>query len=114
MNHNGYDKETEKWFENHPDAQTTTMQCDKCGLSYKPSLGHKCKYALKKAEKILPCPFCGAHYSDTAMIGCVNIYQSPKTGCFQVHCYKCNTTSDWYDTEAKARRKWNKRALPVN
>ena len=47
MNHNGYDKETEKWFKNHPDAQTTVMQCDKCGLFYKPSLGHKCKYAPK-------------------------------------------------------------------
>ncbi len=28
----------EKWFRNHPDAETTMMQCAKCGLYYKPSL----------------------------------------------------------------------------
>lgn len=37
-----YDKSTSKWFESHIGAQTTVCQCDKCGLFYKPSLGHKC------------------------------------------------------------------------
>lgn len=39
----GYDNETTKWFKEHPDAETTVMQCSACGLYYKPSLGHKCK-----------------------------------------------------------------------
>lgn len=38
-----YDKETKKWFNNHFGQQTTVCLCDKCGLFYKPSLGHKCK-----------------------------------------------------------------------
>lgn len=38
-----YDKETRAWFDRHPDAQTTVMCCEKCGLWYKPILGHKCK-----------------------------------------------------------------------
>ena len=38
-----YDAETRKWFDKHPDAQTTAMCCEKCGLWYKPILGHKCK-----------------------------------------------------------------------
>ena len=39
----GYDRETDKWFKEHPGAETTVMQCSACGLYYKPSLGHKCK-----------------------------------------------------------------------
>ena len=38
-----YDKKTEKWFKKHPGTHTTVCRCDKCGLFYKPSLGHKCK-----------------------------------------------------------------------
>lgn len=38
-----FDAETRKWFRNHITAQTTVMQCEKCGLWYKPILGHKCK-----------------------------------------------------------------------
>ena len=38
-----YDKATREWFKNHIDSQTTVACCDKCGLFYKPSLGHKCK-----------------------------------------------------------------------
>jgi hypothetical protein len=38
-----YDAETRKWFNSHPGAQTTVMCCEKCGLWYKPILGHKCK-----------------------------------------------------------------------
>ncbi len=38
----------EKWFREHPDAETTVMQCPVCGLYYKPILGHKCKKEAKK------------------------------------------------------------------
>lgn len=38
-----YDKATKKWLNNHIGQQTTVIMCDKCGLFYKPSLGHKCK-----------------------------------------------------------------------
>jgi len=45
-----YDKETKKWFDKHPLAQTTVMQCSKCGLWFKPILGHKCKKGVDKNE----------------------------------------------------------------
>lgn len=40
-----YDKETSKYFNNPKNvgSQTTVCRCEKCGLFYKPSLGHKCK-----------------------------------------------------------------------
>ena len=43
-----YDSATQKWFDNLPivdrfTIQTTVMQCEKCGLYYKPSLDHTCK-----------------------------------------------------------------------
>ena len=44
-----YDAETRKWFKEHPFAQTTVTCCEKCGLYYKPILGHKCKV---KGDKI--------------------------------------------------------------
>lgn len=50
-----FDKATKEWFEKHPDAETTIMECDKCGLSYKPSLGHKCKYAPKQDKNCKKC-----------------------------------------------------------
>lgn len=37
------DNRTKKWCKEHPDSQTTMRKCEKCGLYYKPSLGHKCK-----------------------------------------------------------------------
>lgn len=37
------DNRTKKWLREHPGHQTTVRQCEKCGLHYKPSLGHKCK-----------------------------------------------------------------------
>ena len=37
------DSRTKKWLREHPGIQTTVRQCEKCGLHYKPSLGHKCK-----------------------------------------------------------------------
>ena len=36
------DKATNDWFKYNPDARTTVTQCTKCGLWYKPSLGHNC------------------------------------------------------------------------
>lgn len=40
-----YDAETQKWFREigHWNAETTVCKCEKCGLFYKPQLGHKCK-----------------------------------------------------------------------
>ena len=39
-----FDKETKKWFIGKPwGTQTTVCRCNKCGLFYKPSLGHKCE-----------------------------------------------------------------------
>ncbi len=37
------DSALEEWFRQHPNAETTVMICEKCGLHYKPILGHKCK-----------------------------------------------------------------------
>lgn len=37
------DDATKEWFKYHPGARTTVMKCEKCGLYFKPSLGHKCK-----------------------------------------------------------------------
>lgn len=44
-----YDYATEKWFKKHPMHETTVMQCEACGLYYKPSLGHRCKKKGTKA-----------------------------------------------------------------
>jgi len=38
-----FDKETQKWLEKNLAQQTTVMKCEKCGLLFKPSLGHKCR-----------------------------------------------------------------------
>lgn len=43
MPKNQFDRATKAWFNSHIGQQTTVCQCDKCGLFYKPSLGHKCK-----------------------------------------------------------------------
>lgn len=37
------DKATKEWFKHHPNARTTVAQCEKCGLWFKPSLGHECE-----------------------------------------------------------------------
>ena len=48
-----FDKRIERWFKEHPYAETTVMTCDRCGLSYKPSLGHDCpKLSKQKVLKI--------------------------------------------------------------
>ena len=38
-----YDSTTAEWFKRHPGARTTVAPCEKCGLWYKPDLGHKCE-----------------------------------------------------------------------
>ena len=38
-----YDSTTKKWFEKHLFVETTVVQCESCGLFYKPSLGRKCR-----------------------------------------------------------------------
>lgn len=38
-----FDEVTKKWFRSHVGQETTVCKCEKCGLLYKPSLGHKCK-----------------------------------------------------------------------
>ena len=38
-----YDKTTKDWLNKHIGYQTTVCMCQKCGLFYKASLGHKCK-----------------------------------------------------------------------
>ncbi|MCR5835988.1 MAG: hypothetical protein K6G88_05755 [Lachnospiraceae bacterium] len=43
-----YDKETQRWFEKNLAQQTTVMKCEKCGLFFKPSLGHKCKIEVEQ------------------------------------------------------------------
>lgn len=45
-----YDKETKKWFSNHVGQQTTVCKCEKCGMFYKPSLGHKCSKLTFRKE----------------------------------------------------------------
>ena len=38
------DATTKAWFEQQPKRTVTTLlKCEKCGLFYKPSLGHKCE-----------------------------------------------------------------------
>lgn len=48
------DPDTKAWFKTHPGAQTTVIQCPKCGLYYKPSLGHKTRNCRKpmKGESV--------------------------------------------------------------
>ena len=43
-----YDKETKKWFVQNPSAETTVWKCSKCGLYFKPTLGHKCEKESKR------------------------------------------------------------------
>lgn len=48
-----FDPDTQAWFDRNPDAQTTVQRCDRCGLYFKPSLGHhsrNCKVRGTKEE----------------------------------------------------------------
>ena len=83
-----FDKKTEKWFKNMPEGtQTTVMTCEKCGLSYKPSLGHNCKF--EKTPK--SCPFC---HEDKE--GCIKML-----GAFSLH--NPFNAGTWYLTCGKAK-----------
>lgn len=43
-----YDAATKEWFKNQPKWKVTTVtRCEKCGLCYKPELGHKCEKEVK-------------------------------------------------------------------
>lgn len=46
-----YDPKTQEWCERHPAVATTIVQCEKCGLFYKPFLGHECKFKPKELIK---------------------------------------------------------------
>lgn len=41
------DKATKEWLATHPCTETTVWQCSKCGMWFKPTLGHKCKKEKK-------------------------------------------------------------------
>ena len=38
-----YDKSTSEWFRKNKEREITVCRCERCGLFYKPSLGHECK-----------------------------------------------------------------------
>ena len=38
-----FDRATQGWFDQHPDALTTIRRCKKCGLYYKTGIVHKCE-----------------------------------------------------------------------
>ena len=47
------DAATKEWFKNRPAWEVTTVQkCEKCGLFYKPELGHKCEKEVSENERI--------------------------------------------------------------
>lgn len=47
----GYDPETEAWFKTKPKWFVTTLCiCEKCGLAYKASIGHKPENCRVKEE----------------------------------------------------------------
>ena len=45
-----FDRATKAWFDSHIGQQTTVCHCEKCGLFYKPILGHKCKAKRSDGE----------------------------------------------------------------
>ena len=60
--------------------------------------------------ELKPCPFCGATQIGDKCERNVAITKYLKIGCYKVFCYKCGTSSDWYDTEKQAARAWNRMA----
>ena len=38
-----FDPVTADWIDAHVGVQTTVCKCKRCGLYYKPELGHKCR-----------------------------------------------------------------------
>lgn len=46
-----FDIATQKWFKEHVGVPTSLAKCNKCGLYYKPELGHQCKIARMTMQK---------------------------------------------------------------
>lgn len=46
-----FDEETKKWFSSRTGIESTVCECEKCGLFYKPLLGHKCKKKNKNKSE---------------------------------------------------------------
>ena len=84
-----YDKETTEWFRSHIVQQTTLCRCEKCGLYYKSSLGHRCrkwgnrKEYVKPVTKKMKCISCGAD-----VIADVSKYN----GHIRYSCAKCGAS----------------------
>lgn len=56
------------------------------------------------------CPFCGEkHEGDKIPASGVVVCTHHETGAFGVMCLNCGASSDWYETEKEARRRWNRR-----
>ncbi len=47
-----FDKETIKWFEEHPSEQSTVIKCPFCNLFFKPSLGHDCSRKGRQIDQM--------------------------------------------------------------
>lgn len=47
-----FDKKTKEWFRHNIMAETTVVQCEKCGLYYKPILGHGCRVQKGRASDV--------------------------------------------------------------
>lgn len=63
-------------------------------------------------DKLKPCPFCKAisanegKYPDK-----IGIVTDPdNSGNYQVICTQCGASTDWYESETKAKNAWNRRA----
>lgn len=52
MSKMGFDKETIKWFEEHPSEQSTVIKCPFCNLFFKPSLGHDCSRKGRRIDQM--------------------------------------------------------------
>ncbi len=93
-----YDMTTSEWFKKHPLQETTVTECKKCGLYYKPSLGHKCK-SEPKEQVIKPCPFCGSK----------EITVQKERSFYNAWCLKCFASIAGFETKDAAIKSWNTR-----
>lgn len=62
----------------------------------------------EKLVELKPCPFCGAVEVFNGKTDRIALTES-NSGCWQVICYECLTTSNWYSTQKQAIRAWNRR-----
>lgn len=72
------------------DATHTTQANDECG------------------DELLPCPFCGATENKNVM-GRSGLVMTGEEGIFQVFCFDCCCSSDYFRSEKEARKRWNTR-----